>query len=242
MLAILDSNEFTVAPHLKSQLEQALGVSITVTSLGKSSGDLFVQLDNGDSIIFERKQLPDDLTASISDGRLFEQAVSIPRVARFSFLMLCGELRYSERDRLMALRLGKGFVETGWLRESIEMALLRCQAEGMMVVTCSSYPDKVRRLVQWCSGIDCPHTSRRRVVQNPFAPDQDKIDFIAQLPGVGAERAANLIKIYPELCLNDLLIVACVPQEGVKVPGWGDVTYRNVRAFLFATDGKETKR
>lgn len=234
MLILLDSNQNTMQPYLREQLAQALKTQVDVTPLGVSSGDVFAQLDNGDTCIFEIKQTPNDLTASIADGRLFEQCALIPQVARFPFLLLHGELKYQD-DFVMAVRKN-GWERTGWRRESVEQALLRCQALGMLVVQTQTAADKIRRLVEWCGRADEAPSVRKRVLKSAFETAEQmerrrKVEFLAQLEGVGSERASNLVGVYPERTLYELLTLAAIPND-VKIPLWGDGTYRAVQGFL----------
>jgi ERCC4-type nuclease len=234
MLVLLDSNQNTMQPHFRQQLSDALQVSVQVTPLGASSGDVFVQLDNGDTCIFEIKETPNDLCASIADGRLFEQCQVIPTVARFPFLILHGELKYQD-DFVMALRR-TGWERTGWRRESVEQALLRCQALGMLVVQTPTLADKIRRLIEWCQKADNAPSARKRILKSPFETLEQmekrrKIEFLAQLEGVGTERATNLVNAYPNRTLYELLTLAAIP-DGSKIPLWGQGTYETVQKFL----------
>lgn len=234
MLVLLDSNQNTMQPHFRQQLQDALKTRVQITPLGVSSGDVFIQLDNGDTCIFEIKQTPNDLTASIADGRLFEQCQAIPQVARFPFLLLHGELKYQD-DFVMALRR-TGWEKTGWRRESVEQALLRCQALGMLVVQTLTLTDKIRRLIEWCQHADDAPSVRKRILKSPFETlaqmeQRRKVEFLAQLEGVGTERASNLVAAYPERTLYELLTLAAIPN-GVDVKLWGPKTYRAVQDFL----------
>lgn len=234
LTAILDANQHAMQPHFKAQLQDALKVTIQVAPLGLSSGDLFVQLTSGDTAIFEIKQTPGDLLASIQDGRLFEQCASIPSVARFPFLILHGELRYQD-DWVMAIRRG-GWEKTGWKRESVEMALTRCQALGVLVVTTLTLTDKIRRLIEWCMKTDETPSVKKRILKSPFeslaqSERRRKIEFLGQIEGVGSERASNLIDAYPDRTLYELITLAAIPN-GISVPLWGAKTYQTVQHFL----------
>lgn len=234
LTAILDANQNAMQPHFKAQLSDALKTTIQVAPLGLSSGDLFVQLDSGDTAIFEIKQTPSDLLASIQDGRLFEQCAAIPTVARFPFLILHGELRYQD-DWVMAIRQ-RGWEKTGWKRESVEMALTRCQALGMLVVQTQTLTDKIRRLIDWCAKSDETPSVKKRILKSPFESVSQmerrrKIEFLGQIEGVGSERASNLIDAYPERTLYELITLAAVPN-GTDVRLWGPKTYTAVQTFL----------
>ncbi len=206
-------------------------------ALGDNCGDLLAQLNNGVMIV-ERKEAPDDLCASVADGRLFRQAEHIPRLARFPFLVLDGQLRYSDNGLVISLRPRVGWTETGWRKVAVEAALLKCEMLGMIVVRDfgSDYADTVKRLVALCEHADASHVQRGRARPlNPFDDGtQAKIDFLASLPGVGVERAANLIEARKEDTLIELLqwIVNTSGLEQERVALWGQTTRERVREFL----------
>lgn len=235
MQVILDSNEHAHKAHFKAQLEQTLGLTVQIAPLGESSGDLLVQLDNGDVCVFERKDAPSDICASIADGRLFAQAEQIPLVARFPFLVLHGALKYSERGFVLDARNGK-WGETGWRKSSIQHALIRAQALGMLLIETETYVQEVVSLIKWCSSADNTPTIRKRILKNTWETPAEqirrrKIEFISQIEGVGTERASNLVDAYPERSLYELLTLAAIPTD-LKIPLWGQGTFETVQKFL----------
>lgn len=196
---IVDSREQDIIQQIKTKFPQA-----QTANLGESSGDLFAQLSNG-SLIIERKQCPSDLIASIADARIFAQSQSIPHLCRFPFLIVDGELRYSQNDKVMMLRAG-GWIETSWRKQSVEMALFRCAWLGMEIVRddhplvtgCQTYADKVDAIIKWCEqDSDRQHSNVKvnRIYANPFDPDETRrqqiVNFFSTFPGIGTEKAVK---------------------------------------------------
>ena len=232
MRMLIDAHE---PETLRKQLVDAF-VGATVAELGDSCGDLWIELETGIMIV-ERKT-PDDLTASIADGRLFRQSEHIPRLCRFPFLVVDGELRYSDDGFLFGVRGRLGYVKTGWRKDSIEAALIKAQMHGMILVRdCENYILQLGHLIAMCERADVAHVNRYKARnQNPFEDaTQAKIDFLAQLPGVGTERAAKLVEAMDGGVMELIAWIANRNGREVdasKIALWGPVTHEKVREFL----------
>lgn len=208
-------------------------------NLGANSGDLFAQLSNG-IFICERKT-PDDLVNSISNKsdskhNVFAQCEHIAKLARFAFLIIDGCL-YFRNGKLMSTRQGFGFAETGWREVSIEAALTQIELSGCIVIRNyqgqTNYAKCVKSLILQCERFDNPRANTRSkqpsIFDNPVM--QAKLDFIVAIPGVGIDRAVNLIKQFPDKSINELLSWVCAPDE-TKIELWGVKTHQAVREFL----------
>lgn len=215
-----------------------------VASLGTDCGDLLVQLENG-LLICERKQVPSDLCSSISDSRLFSQSEHIPRLCRFPFLVLDGELTYRD-GFVMSVRPGLGWTKTGWRRESIEAALIKAQLNGMILVSePEDYAGRIAKLIEQCEKQDSPHVAKVQTRnRNPFDDGtQQKIDFLATLPGVGTDKAVALVEARPSDKLIDLLAYILsaserdIEQQKIKL--WGAKTRNAIREFFGMRPGQK---
>lgn len=210
-----------------------------VVELGKSSGDALWQGENG-TAIFERKT-PSDLAASIADQRLFEQSEQIPRICRWPFLVIEGSLAWNENDYLMVWARGQ-WQDTNWPRESVTMALLRVQANGMMLIETGPLPYALRlkKLVEWCKDkADKSYLTRSEQFNlNPFkysAVLRQRLDFFGHLPEVGLSKAEALLDFYgKETRLIDLLMqVVNLPAKEKQRPRlWGEKTVAGIRQLL----------
>lgn len=217
-----------------------------VTSLGTDCGDLLVQLENG-LLICERKQVPSDLCSSISDSRLFSQSEHIPRLCRFPFLVLDGELTYRD-GFVMSVRPGLGWTKTGWRRESIEAALIKAQLNGMILVhEPDDYAGRIAKLIEQCEKQDSPHVAKVQTRnRNPFDDGtQQKIDFLATLPGIGTDKAVALVEARQSDTLIELLTwllsVSELELEKQKIRLWGAKTRNAIREFFGIRNGQTIK-
>ena len=211
-----------------------------IRNLGKNSGDLYTQLSNG-ILIVERKT-PDDFCNSIapkedSTHNVFDQCEHIAALARFAFLVIDGKF-YFKNGKLLSTRQGFGFAETGWRQVSIEAALTKVGLLGVTVVRDfmgrDSYADCIKSLINMCEQVDSPHANHKARSQNGLdEATQAKLDFIAAFPGVGSDRAINLINAFPQYSINELLYWMKDPSTStVHVPLWGSKTFELIRQFL----------
>lgn len=167
-------------------------------------GDLFTNLSTG-VVLIERKT-PNDLLASIRDGRAFEQVRGMTEAARFVFVVIHGSLTYNRDDQAVAD--GR---PTGWNGQSVRMALVALQGAGAIVVQTHSggYVELVKHLLAWCAKADSKWAMRKAV---HWLPRDAKRDFLAQLPGVGSERVDALIEHFGDRPLVELLRCAILRQ------------------------------
>lgn len=237
MIVICDSHEPTsIVNQLSAKFPQ-----LQVAELGLSSGDLFAQLPNG--IFIAERKTPSDFVASIADQRVFEQSQVIPTLARFPFLVLDGELSFSDVDRLF-LNRQNGWQQTNWTRESIAMAKVRIQSNGMIWTETDgkSYAERIASLLDWCENkADCGYAHhKQRIAVNPFEDQakQKRINYLSQLPGVGFDRASALVEWKPEWKLHELETWALTFDPNGEHPRlWGKGTKQTLREYFEVEEG-----
>lgn len=228
MIVTLDTNDAAHVPSLQAQILSAFpDTDFQVEPLGVSSGDLRIELDDGRTLVFERKETPSDLLASLADGRLFEQSAKIPKICTYGFLVLVGELRYSPNGQVLTWGRN-GWGETNWRRDSVEHALNRCSKSGMVVLRdITDYAKEVQSCLKDCTEYHI-HARKGISYANPFKEEtENRIEFIAQLPGVGPKRAMSLYNWFKESykrepSIRDLMAAAMAPELGAKL--WGPKT------------------
>lgn len=220
MVIVLDSNEAATAPEISSAVK-AQFPSLLISRL--SCGDIFAHLDNG--IFLVERKTPNDLLASIGDGRVFDQVRAMVEIARFVFVLIHGSLTYNHEGKAVA----DGRF-SGWNAWSVEMALVALQAAGAIVVQTGArgHVETVKHLMAWCEKAD-DKWSMRKVVH--WLPREGKRDFLAQLPGVGGERVDSLIGDLGDRPLIELLRHASTPSRDLPRL-WGNGTINKVREFL----------
>jgi hypothetical protein len=239
MQVTIDSNDSSQLPNLAVDLGIALNSAVTIRPLGESSGDLRVELDDGRVAVFERKETPSDLLASIADKRLFEQSDKIPTIADWGILVMVGKLSYTHDDYVLSWR-GGHFGPTGWKRQAVEAALNRASLNGMIVLRdCKDYVSTVQSVIDDCLHGHI-HMSRKAVGVNPFDDDKQRaVGFIGQLPGVGKSRASSLYD-WLETRLGRApeieLLLQSATWAGYHPNGpdmWGLKTSDGVKGFLY---------
>lgn len=248
---LVDTREQDTIAKVQAAFPQAVA-----TDLGTDCGDLMAFLETG--ILIAERKTPDDLTNSVADGRLFRQSEHIPRLCRFSFLVIDGELRYSDDGFLFGLRPRIGWVKTGWRKASIESALIRVQLNGMCLIRdgYDSYTDAVKAIIAQCERADVPVVNRGKTRSiNPFDQEfQDTLDWLATLPGIDTTKAVNLAKHFEtdlrQGTMSRLeLFTWILNRNGTEVEDrknhrpalWGSVTHSRIRDFFQMRTGQRLK-
>ncbi len=161
------------------------GVPCVVTAL--DTGDLWASCDDGELLVIERKT-PSDLLASISDGRLFMQAMKMRERTPWAYVVITGVLAPTHDN--------KTYVEgklTSWNWDAIQGALLDVQEAGVHVVSCAhenGYSDAVLRLERRNRGervLNTAPAAKGRII----SPAETAL---IGLPGIGLERAQDLLE------------------------------------------------
>lgn len=215
MIIKLDSNEVSTAPWVLTQISThpLLGIPEVVNL---PAGDIWL-----DDLIIERKE-PADLLASIADGRLFNQCAEMRLESAWCYILIMGQLNWGYDGKIIG---------TGWNFRSVEGALLQCQELGVSVVHAQSDADLCTTLI-WLA--------RRKRTQHVFLPQREAImlmpdeKVLASLPGVGRERALELLK---ERNLRDALF--CLIDPECKVKGVGVKTKANIREIFNLNEGEK---
>lgn len=209
--------------HIRQQFPDA-----AVTLL--ETGDAWVACDDGHILLIERKT-SDDLLGSLKDGRLLEQ---ISRLVQqrlnqqlagksqtyWPYLIITGTLSPDYNGKAYTGR------ETGWAWNAVQGALLTVQELGCYVVHCPSdteYANTIKML---------GNRDRKEVIdilpQKEALPVDAKSVFLMGLPGIGLERARQILEwsggnlAHALIGLTDLEIKSPV----------GEVTRQKIRVFL----------
>lgn len=201
--------EAQVAPLADKVIISHLPVGDLVIS---DSEDLSEALQNG--FVIERKTVG-DLLASLGDRRLFHQAQALSEKARMPLLLVLGELHRAGQF------ISVGDCPSGWQYSSVMMALLRVQLAGIYVLCWEGeLAEVVRLLFLRLSAFRQPENIARHV-QEPLELVSPDAWVLCQLPGIGPQRASQLLQTSPSL-----LAAICAAGE----------RYPNVRKFLGADD------
>lgn len=214
MKVLIDSNE---PSHIVQKIAAHPWLEAEITNL--PAGDIWIN-----NLIIERKEIPDLLT-SIKDGRLFNQCAEMRQHSQWCYVLILGQLVWGLDGKILS---------TGWQFRSVQGALLKIQEMGVSVVYAQDSNDLAPALV-WLA-------TRERGEQ-VYLPQRtgismtDEQKILAAFPGVGIERATELLKNYN---LIDALL--CLINEDCKVSGIGPKTKQNIRNLLNLAQGESLQK
>lgn len=200
------------------------------------TGDAWVACDDAHILLIERKT-SDDLLSSLKDGRLLEQISKLVKnrinqqlqgkpQTYWPYLIITGTL--------IPDRNGKAYTgrETGWAWNAVQGALLTVQELGCYVVHCPSdteYANTIRML---------GNRDREEVIdilpQKEALPVDAKSVFLMGLPGIGLERARQILEWSGGVLAHALIGLTDLE---VKSP-LGEISRQKIRGFLGLKDNQ----
>ncbi|HLH45270.1 MAG TPA: ERCC4 domain-containing protein [bacterium] len=185
-----------------------LGVKLKLTKLNVS--DYVVS----DDICVERKTV-DDFTASVVDGRLFDQALKMRRTYRKPILIVEGENIYSSRLN----------------PESIRGALISLAVDYGIPILWSRSANETAHLIARMAAREQREAGSRPIIRDsrkPVNDEQIKEFIVASLPGVDAVRARSLLRHFGSV----LRVFTATMEELESVEGIGRKTAEKIRRIL----------
>ena len=126
-LLLVDSNELVTAPDIYAQLQEYFGRA-NVVPVKLPTADLAIQLMNDAGILRVERKDPNDLLASIGDGRLSQQVDAMVKSGAWSAVIVTGSLSYDAEDMLCVN--GRS---TNWHGNRVRGAIRACQWAGALV-------------------------------------------------------------------------------------------------------------
>ena len=200
-------------------------------------GDVQAVTDDGCTLVFERKT-PSDFLNSLKDDRLFVQMahMSEMRTAAQSvgdaltywpYLVITGPLLANGENKVVA----DGRV-TGWSFASVQGAILSIQEMGIFVTWCNGdmdFEDCILRI-----GKRDRKPQMRILPSRPATMLGPKIAFVSSLPGIGIEKAQEILDWSGNIPAHAL--IGLTDME-IKSP-IGLATRRRLRDVLGLSDGE----
>ena len=198
--------------------------SKTVQELRKITGiEVLIQrLPLGDyeingTILFERKSLI-DLAASIKDGRLFRQGIKLASSPIRCAIILEGT--------------AKDLIDSKMRREAIQGALVSLTIVLGIPVLRSKDPQETARLMLYTARqirtMGSGTIARR--VKRPKGKRKLQLHFLQGLPGVGPERARNMLDTFGSV----EKAITANQQDLLRVPGIGNHLAKKIRWMVEA--------
>lgn len=173
--------------------------------------DAVAGCSDGANLFIERKT-PSDLLASISDGRLFNQANELREKGKWCYVVIHGRMNWIDGGKVRI----DGYRVTGWDWHSVQGALLTVQEMGVGVFQATTYPDAIRILAARDRS-DVTVTPRRR-----SEPLTDAEAIAAAIPGIGPMRAKEGIAKCGSLARFIDLLTNIYEPSAVKINGVTD--------------------
>ncbi len=197
MIIVVDKNEQDTSPSTVESLRNIFPnmlppVNLPHRKFGNTSvtaGDINIITDAGEIIAIERKTVSDFLQ-SIPNRHLMNQIEVMHQNAKYVCLLITGHLRFSPTDMVIDDRR-----ETEWNGKDVRSLLRKIQLTPAIVEYCPEheYANMVMEIYRTIVNNDnLPKTYKNRIVT--FPPVDERVQFLAQLPGVSLERATSLLK------------------------------------------------
>lgn len=247
MIIVVDKSEQDTSPstieNLKHTFPNLLIANLPHRQHGNTkvtAGDINIPLDDGNVLAIERKTVSDFL-GSIPNRHVMNQIEVMHSHAKFVALIITGKLRYSVTDMVMDDRR-----ETNWNGKDVRSLLRKIQLSPAIVEYCPEheYANMVMEIYKTVTNIDnLPKIYKNRLVT--FPPLDDRIQNIAQLPGVGIDTATSAITFAGMMdsnadeegygtvagALHHISIMSHYGKD-VRPAGWGAKRILTVRKFL----------
>jgi ERCC4-type nuclease len=255
MLLIVDKSEESSAPKVVNALRKNFS-KVIVTNLphriygGTSitAGDINIPLDDGSILAIERKT-PDDFLGSISKRHIFNQVEVMAQNAKYSAVIITGFIQYNVKLNKTFIRSedGKELEKTNWDAHSVQSVLDEIQFSGCPVIFCpvSEYSDQIARLYGL---VNKGNDARQSITKNriiTFPPIDERVEFLAQLPGVGMKLADSLLTFAGKMennadelgygsvgaALHWMTILSQI-EKSERPTGWGSAKILTQRKFM----------
>ena len=147
------------------------------------------------TVAIQRKEVPADFNASITDGRIGKEAVLLRR-ADIRILFLEGRMSFDSNGCLMV-----GQFPCRITREGVDNLLLSLQVtHGIAIENTDNTQhtaDRIRSIIKWCSeGTHVSLLRRAGPEQKEYWLRQSAMSYFIQgIPGVGYIQAQNIAKV-----------------------------------------------
>jgi len=185
-------------------------------------------------IAIERKRFPDDLLASVDDGRLSKEFAAMREEGDYQILISEGRGRYTREGRLL---LGRR--PSRWFKSGIRSLFRSIRyVEGIDVEFTDNIPDTVECLkgVQQYFDQDKHLSIRTRLSPEPklfiLTKEERYLHFLQGLPSIKIVRAMELAKVFR----SPLELFGADMQTLRSVPGIGNVVAEGIYNFLRGFD------
>jgi ERCC4-type nuclease len=199
MLLLVDKNE-EVNPKIIRALQKNFS-QVIITNLPHrnhggvtvTAGDINIPLNDGNILAIERKT-PDNFLGSIANRHIFNQVEVMAEHAKYSVIIVTGSFTYGKVDDIAYIIKGENKEKTNWPGASVRGAISVIQYSGCPIIFCPEerYCSMIAEQYNTVNKSDV-HQSvvKRRIIT--FPPIDERIEFLAQMPGIGIKLADSLL-------------------------------------------------
>jgi ERCC4-type nuclease len=191
------------------------------------------------TIPIERKEVPNDFLASITDGRLIKEIIAMRQVSEFYIVLLHGEMIFDRDDNLVIPGLVRSDrymkYRRQWSRKAIKNLIRSiAYAEGAFVEVAendSRLVEVIEELQDYFN--DRHHLSLRKrpSIQTDWLIPTERESvryFYAGIPGIKTMKSAMLEKKFP--VPSDLLTAS--KDDIMSIDGFGESTANRICEFI----------
>lgn len=200
MIIIVDQNEKDTNPDVVKKLEKNFSKVIVANlphheygGIKVTSGDINIPLDDGNLLAIERKT-PNDFLQSIPNRHIFNQVEVMAKNAKYSAVVITGKYLFG-RDGYVYINEGGKDNKTDWKGVSVRAVMTAIQYSGCPVIQCP--PDEFCTVISEVYNLVNKPSEHQAIVKNriiTFPPVDERVQFLAQLPGIGLKSADSLLK------------------------------------------------
>lgn len=216
MIIIVDQNEKDTNPEVVASIKRHF-TNVIVTNLPHhehggtrvTAGDVNLPLDDGNLLAIERKT-PTDFVQSIFSGHLFDQVEIMAQHAKYSAVIVTGRFTYTEKSDIVRIDDNREYPK--WKGAAVRGAITTLQYSACPVIFCP--PNKYCQMIFEVFNTVNKQDARQTVKKNriiTFPPVDNRVEFIAQLPGTGFELSLILLLLCKFLMQSDFfaLLLCC---------------------------------
>lgn len=245
MLIIIDTNEKATNPEIVKRVKEYFPKT---KIMNLPCGDVNIPLDDGEMLAIERKT-PNDFLRSVRDGEIFHQIETMSAIAKYYAIVVTGFIQLEKGTIEID---GKGMDWEGkpilWTSASIDNLFTVIQWSGCALKFCSPefYPVEIERLYNVANKpSERSQLRQRRIVT--FPPLDDRVQILAQVPGIGIKRARGLLifaehgyveeKEWDDFEYSTLAkavefgMTLSMVEKDLRPPDWGPKTILGFRKF-----------
>lgn len=216
-----ESSNPKIVKMLRNNFSQVIVTNLPHRTHGDTTvtaGDINIPLDDGSILAIERKT-PSDFLNSIPNRHIFDQVEVMANNSKYSAIIVTGSFSYKNKtDEVVIVNKNKMQIvlkliqngsfdeakellveieregKTNWKGISVRAAIHAIEYSGCPVIFCpeNEFCNQISELYQLVNKSDKHQgVTKNRIIT--FPPIDSRVEFLAQLPGVGMKLADSLL-------------------------------------------------